>query len=189
MAVDPDFAAHRDALLRYARLHLRDQSAAEDAVHDALLAALQSSDGFLGDSSVRTWLIGILRRKLIDRLRKAQREISHTDAGLDADAADESGLISRLFRQNGSWTAEPAAWRDPDAALEQDEFYAAFEICVQGLPQRCAQAFVLREIDGMEPADICKELGLTSSNYWVLMHRARLRLRECLENRWFARSR
>jgi RNA polymerase sigma-70 factor (ECF subfamily) len=189
MAVDPDFAAHRDALLRYARLQLRDPGAAEDAVQDTLIAALQSREAFRGESSVQTWLVGILRRKLIDRLRQARREISHADAGLDSEAADESGLINRLFQQGGHWAMPPAAWHDPDAALEQGEFFAAFEICVQGLPERCAQAFVLREIHGMEAAEICKELGLTTSNYWVLMHRARLRLRECLEKRWFTATR
>lgn len=178
-------AACRPVLLRYARLHLRDGSAAEDLVQDTLVAALQAAAGFRGEASVQTWLIGILRRKLIDRLRHRSHEVAEADVGLDRALADDSGLLNRLFQQNGHWAAPPGRWEDPDAALEQAEFFAAFEACVDGLPERAARAFVLREIDGLEAAEICKVLGLTASNYWVLMHRARLRLRECIEKRWF----
>ncbi len=185
--IEDDVVACRPQLLRYARLQLRDESAAEDVVQDTLMAALQATGSFRGESSLQTWLIGILRRKLIDRLRVGRREVSAEDAGLDAELADDTGLVSRLFRENGHWAAAPASWREPEAALDQADFFAAFEMCVEGLPQRTAQAFILREVDGLEAAEICKELGLSTSNYWVLMHRARLRLRECLEKRWFSK--
>jgi RNA polymerase sigma-70 factor (ECF subfamily) len=181
-----ELAEHRPVLMRYARLHLRDAAAAEDAVQETLVAALQSAGSFGGNSSLQTWLIAILRRKLIDHLRRGRREIAAADAGLEVADSDESGLINRLFERDGHWATPPAAWSNPDAALEQAEFYAAFEECVRGLPERTAQAFVLREVDGLEAAEICKELAISTSNYWVLMHRARLRLRECLQKRWFA---
>lgn len=185
---DQELADCRPALLRYARLHLRDASAAEDAVQDTLVAALQAAATFRGESALQTWLIGILRHKLIDQLRRRRHEIPGSEAGLDADEAADSGLLERLFERNGHWAAPPQAWQRPDAALEQADFYAAFEACVQGLPERTAQTFVLREVDGLDAAEICKELRLSPSNYWVMMHRARLRLRECLEKRWFATS-
>lgn len=181
-----ELAEHRPVLMRYARLHLRDAVAAEDAVQETLVAALQSVGSFGGNSSLQTWLIAILRRKLIDHLRRGRREIAAADAGLETAESDESGLINRLFEGDGHWAMPPAAWTRPDAALEQAEFSAAFEECVRGLPERTAQAFVLREVDGLEAAEICKELAISASNYWVLMHRARLRLRECLQKRWFA---
>lgn len=181
-----ELAEHRPVLMRHARLHLRDAATAEDAVQETLVAALQSGDSFSGESSLQTWLIAILRRKLIDHLRRGRREVAAADAGLDTTDSDESGFINRLFEHNGHWATPPAAWTNPDAALEQAEFYAAFEECVRGLPERTAQAFVLREVGGLEAAEICKELAISASNYWVLMHRARLRLRECLQKRWFA---
>ena len=180
-----ELAEHRPVLLRYARLHLRDAAAAEDAVQDTLVAALQAATTFRGGSSLQTWLIAILRRKLIDQLRRGKREIAETDAGLDMAGGDDGGLLNRLFERSGHWAVAPAVWPDPDAALEQADFYAAFEECVRGLPERTAQAFVLREVSGLEAAEICKELAISTSNYWVLMHRARLRLRECLEICWF----
>lgn len=179
-----ELAGHRPVLLRYARLHLRDAAAAEDAVQDTLLAALQSAAGFRGGSSLQTWLIAILRRKLIDQLRRGKREVAEADTGLNT-GDDDTGLLTRLFERNGHWAVPPAVWADPDGSLEQADFYAAFEECVQGLPERTAQAFVLREVSGFEAAEICKELAISTSNYWVLMHRARLRLRDCLEKRWF----
>ena len=178
-------AEHRPVLLRYARLHLRDAAAAEDAVQETLVAALQSAGSFGGNSSLQTWLIAILRRKLIDHLRRGRREIAAADAGLETPDSDESGLVNRLFERDGHWATPPGVWSNPDAALEQAEFYAAFDECVRGLPERTAQVFVLREVDGLEAAEICKELAISTSNYWVLMHRARLRLRECLQKRWF----
>ena len=181
-----EIAGHRPVLLRYARLHLRDAAAAEDAVQETLVAALQSVAGFSGESALQTWLIAILRRKLIDHLRRGRREMAAADAGLDTADSDDGGVINRLFESNGHWATPPAAWSNPDAALEQAEFYAAFDECVRGLPERTAQAFVLREVSGLEAAEICKELAISTSNYWVLMHRARLRLRECLQKRWFA---
>jgi len=182
---EQELADCRPALLRYARLHLRDAAAAEDAVQDTLVAALQAATTFRGESALQTWLIGILRRKLIDQLRRRSATVSATEF----DSGDDPGLLERLFARDGHWAAPPQAWQQPDTAFEQADFYAAFAACVQSLPERTARTFVLREVDGLEAAEICKELGLSASNYWILMHRARLRLRECLEKRWFGGTR
>ncbi|MCC7258283.1 MAG: sigma-70 family RNA polymerase sigma factor [Gammaproteobacteria bacterium] len=185
--VDEEIVSHREVLLRYARVHLRDAAAAEDAVQDTFLAALQARATFRGDSTLRTWLIGILRRKLVDRMRRAGTEVTQTDAGLDLTAdPDESGLLARLFDQAGHWAAGPRTWADPQAALEQDGFWRAFEACVGALPPRAARVFVMRELVGLGPEEVCQECAISASNYWVIMHRARLRLRECLERCWFS---
>lgn len=177
---------HRAVLLRYAMVHLRDAAAAEDAVQDTFLAALQAGARFRGESQLRTWLIGILKRKIVDRFRASAGETGHADIGLDGADIDESGMLARLFDAAGHWSGGPRPWSDPYAALEQQGFWGAFEACVAALPSRMARVFVLRELIGLEPDEVCKESGMSASNYWVTMHRARLRLRECLEKRWFA---
>ncbi|MCK6372120.1 MAG: RNA polymerase subunit sigma, partial [Gammaproteobacteria bacterium] len=101
------------------------------------------------------------------------------------DGADED-LLDRLFRNDGSWMSQPGAWDDPERSLEQEGFWVVLEACVQAVPGLAGKAFILRELVGMEADEVCKELTLTRSNYWVLMHRARLRLRQCLDQRWFA---
>jgi RNA polymerase sigma-70 factor (ECF subfamily) len=186
-SVSPEeLATHRDVLLRFALLHLRDQPAAEDAVQDTLLAALDALDTFRGESSLQTWLVGILKRRLVDHFRRQQRQVDATEVGLDRSDADDAGLLTQLFDRSGKWVSAPRPWPDPYAAMEQAGFWQAFEECIRHLPARQARAFVLRELVGLEAAEICKELAINPSNYWVLLHRARLRLRDCLEQHWFS---
>jgi RNA polymerase sigma-70 factor (ECF subfamily) len=173
---------HRSYLLRFALLQLRDTSAAEDAVQETLLAALQGAERFRGGSAVRTWLVGILKHKIIDHLRRARREPS-VDA-LAGEASTED--LDSLFRSDGHYAEQPASWGSPDAALEQRLFFEALERCMDGLPPNTARAFVMREVMGMETAEICKELAITATNCWVLLYRARMALRACLEQGWFA---
>jgi RNA polymerase sigma-70 factor (ECF subfamily) len=168
----------RAYLLRYARLQLRDGAAAEDAVQETLLAALAGEKGFAGRSNLRTWLTGILKHKIIDTLRKAGREqpLPEDDDGLDA-----------LFDQGGHWIDPPQPWRDPDASLETQQFFVKLEECLARLPAKTARAFMMREHLGFETGDICKELTVTPTHCWVLLHRARLALRECLQMNWFGK--
>lgn len=172
--------ALRPCLLRYASLHLRNRDVAEDAVQETLLAALAAEASFAGRSNLRTWATGILKHKIIDAIRRAGRE-------RPLEGEDGSEEFDTLFDERGHWRAPPEAWPDPDAALQEKQFLAALERCLEGLPRRTAQAFLLREHMGLETAEICKELGVTSTHCWVLLYRARMALRECLEQSWFGR--
>lgn len=173
----------RPYLLRYATLQLRNPEAAEDAVQEALVAALAGEAGFAGRSNLRTWLTGILKHKIVDAVRKASREVPL--AGDEADA--ELGEFDALFTDNGHWQERPPAWQNPDGALEQKQFFAALEECLRGLPERTARAFMMREHLGLETGEICQELEITSTHCWVLLYRARMALRMCLQTNWFAK--
>jgi RNA polymerase sigma-70 factor (ECF subfamily) len=167
----------RAYLLRYASLQLRDPHQAEDAVQETLAAALAGESGFEGRANLRTWLTGILKHKIVDTIRRAGRE---------APAASEDEFES-LFDERGHWVEMPAAWADPDASLEQKRFFATLEACLERLPQKIAQAFMMREHLGLETGEICKELAITPTHCWVLLYRARMALRECLNKEWFNR--
>ena len=167
----------RAYLLRYASLQLRDAQAAEDAVQDTLVAALAGEAGFGQRASLRTWLTGILKHKIIDAIRKMSRE---------APAAGEDEFDA-LFDQRGHWIEMPGAWSDPDASLDQKRFFAALELCLSRLPVKTAQTFMMREHMGLETDEICKELAITATHCWVLLYRARMALRECLTKEWFGK--
>ena len=173
---------HGDALFGFAFMRLRDREAAEDLVQETLLAAWRSRENFAATSSERTWLIGILKHKLADHWRRSAREPSDT---VDADAAEN--LIEKTFdmEKGGHWRVPPAAWANPDAALEQQQFWQIFIDCIGALPPAQAQAFSLCELDGLKGEEVCKAMQIASTNLWVMLHRARLRLRQCLENNWF----
>ena len=166
----------RPYLLRYASLQLRDRHTAEDCVQEALVAALAGEASFGGRSNLRTWLTVILKHNIVDAIRRGSRET--------AVAPDEAGFEA-LFNERGHWVDTPPAWDEPDASLEQQQFLAALEACLERLPAKTAQAFMMREHLGYETPDICKELGLTATHCWVLLHRARMALRECLQLNWF----
>ena len=172
---------HRPYLLRFALLQLRERGAAEDAVQDALLAAIQSAAGFAGQSSVRTWLIGILKHKIIDSIRKTSRE-QPIDARIETEGADD---LEAFFADDGHFAEPPAEWASPERSLEQRRFFEALERCLQSLPKNTASAFTMRELMGLDTEEICKELKISTSNCWVMLYRARMSLRACLERTWF----
>lgn len=179
-----DLAAFRPALLRFARLQLHDEAAANDVVQATLLAALQALTGFRGEAAPLTWLTGILRRQIVDHYRRMSREAPLPE-GSDDDP-DAASALETLFQKNGHWQVPPSVWADPEASLGQEAFLTVFEACLKGLAGKAGRVFALREILELEPETICKDLGITPSNYWVLMHRARLRLRQCVEHNWFS---
>ncbi|MEO7386294.1 MAG: sigma-70 family RNA polymerase sigma factor [Gammaproteobacteria bacterium] len=178
-----DLPGHRPAMLRYAILQVREAAVAEDLVQNTLVAALQALDTFRGDASPATWLIGILKRQIIDHYRRVSREAPLPVSGGD-DPDGDADLLDRLFASDGHWATAPAVWSDPEGSRRQEDFLAVLEACLKGLAGQAGRVFALREIMELDPADICKDLGLTPSNYWVLMHRARLRLRQCVERGW-----
>jgi RNA polymerase sigma-70 factor, ECF subfamily len=176
------FDAHRGYLLRVARLQLRNEEQAEDVVQDTLVAALQGAAGYSGKSSVKTWLTGILKHKIVDAIR---RKTSHPEL---TTLHEESQIddFDALFDETGHWDNPPASWGNPEADLERGEFFDMVQFCLEKLPPNTARVFMMREVMDLETDEICKELSITSTNLWVMMYRARLSLRECLEQRWFA---
>lgn len=176
---------HGDALYRYALLRTRDSEQAEDAVQECLVSALGSHRSFAGRSSERTWLIGILRRKLIDRVRKKMREQSIR--GTDSLLATEQ-VENATFDKAGKWKVSPGGWSgEPHTNMDRREFWEAFHACLKALPTALAGVFMLRELDQLESEEICEVLGLTPTNLWTRLHRARLGLRSCLEKGWFGK--
>ncbi len=170
----------RPQMLRFARLQLRSTAAAEDAVQEALLSAMEGAAGFAGTAALKTWVFSILRNKIVDDIRRRAREPE-----LALAQADDGRDIDDLFQQDGHWADMSPTWADPEASLQQQQFWLIFEACLDGVPARPGRVFMMREFLGLSTAEICKELTISTSNCWVLLHRARLGLRECLALRWF----
>jgi RNA polymerase sigma-70 factor, ECF subfamily len=183
---ESDFAArcnsHRGYLLRVAVLQLRDSELAEDVVQDTLVAALEGERSFSGRSSLKTWLTGILKHKIVDAIRRRSREPALTPL------ADETQLddMDALFDESGHWDNPPADWGDPESALSRTQFMDILHFCLEKLPPNTARVFMMREVMELESTEICKELAITSTNLWVILYRARMALRQCLEQNWFA---
>lgn len=172
----------RPLLLRIARLQLRNDAWAEDAVSETLIAVLEGADGFKHQSQFGTWAVGILKHKIIDQFRRSSRE---TSADAAAEAA-ESDHFDDLFMPDGHRLHEPADWGDPQAACERVQFFEILQMCIDLLPPALARIFMMREWLELETSQICKEMKISSTHCFVMLHRARMRLRECLEMRWFA---
>jgi RNA polymerase sigma-70 factor (ECF subfamily) len=173
---------HGDCLYRYALARVRKPEVAEDLVQETFLAAVRGYEKFGGRSSVRSWLCGILKHKIIDHYRKAAREISFTDLEFFTDECSEK------FVSVGFWEHEkgPHEWQ-PDASevMQRGEFWKTMRECLGKLPERVASVFSLREMEGVPSKEICAVLSISESNLWVMLHRARMALRECLEMNWF----
>ena len=175
-------AGLRPTLLRLARLQLRNDAWAEDAVSETLVAAVEGLATFDHRSQLATWVVGILKHKIIDQFRRDSREVS-LDARQELSDGED---LEDLFLADGHRVSQPSAWGDPERSLEQVEFFTVLQTCLDQLPASLARAFLLREWMELETAEICKELQVTTTNCFVMLYRARMRLRECLENRWFA---
>ena len=172
---------HGDVLVRYAMLRLGDPHLSEDLVQETFLAALKARDTFKGDSSERTWLVGILKHKIADYYRRKVREIP-----MEESESSQTGGETTFFNQDGMWEDGPEEWGgDPADLFREKEFLARVTKCVSDLTPRLAHAFTLRDIDGLESREICKVLGVTETNLWVILHRARMLMRRCLEIHWF----
>lgn len=176
---------HRSYLLRFARLQLRNETWAEDAVSETVLAALAKPQSFDNRSQLKTWLVGILKHKVIDMLRLHRREVS----GLDCadDDADTDPLEYLGFKADGHFSQAPAEWGNPEQQLNSRQFFEVLDACATKLPAAQGRLFLMREWLELSSEEICKELALTPTNLYVQLHRARLRLRECLELNWFAK--
>lgn len=179
-------AALRQQMVKFARLHLGDSHLAEDAVQEALVGAWTGGKRFAGRSAFKTWVFAILKHKVADLLRHKQRMV---DAG-SLLKEGEGQSLDDFFDDKGHWLqdAKPAAWRCPEASLEQQQFWAVLEVCLDGMPAAQGRVFMMREFMDFETEEICATVGISSGNFFVMMHRARLRLRECLDQRWFAKE-
>jgi RNA polymerase sigma-70 factor (ECF subfamily) len=185
MGIETELAGHRSYLLRYARLQLRNDAWAEDVVSETFVAALSNPQAFANRSQLKTWLVGILKHKLIDYLRLRKREVA-LESSDDRDGSDE--LDALVFRADGHFQEPPADWGNPEAELTSRQFFEVLEACAEHLPPGMARIFMMREWLELTSEDICRELQLTPTNFYVQLHRARLRLRACLELNWFHAS-
>ncbi|MCX7742397.1 RNA polymerase factor sigma-70 [Tepidimonas taiwanensis] len=175
----------RRQMLHFATLQLSDAHAAEDAVQEALIGAMQNAGSFAGRAAFKTWVFAILKNKIADELRRRQRSVN---VGSLAFADEDDEDLHELFDRRGYWEADerPQHWADPEGALHDAQFWRVFDACLAHLPPKQARVFMMREFLELETPEICASVGLTVSNLHVMLHRARLRLRECLENHWFA---
>ncbi len=173
--------SYGDFLYRFALSRVKDPSIAEDLVQETFLAALRARENFKGRSTGRTWLIAILKHKIVDHIRKKIREPSTDKIETLTDVSDPD------FDERGQWQIRPGKWAvNPGNLYEQKEFLNVLYRCLAELPERLAEAFVKREINGLSTDEVCKELGITATNSWVMLYRARMSLRRCLENRWLS---
>lgn len=184
-ALFAEVESHRSYMLRFATAKLRDTDQAEEVVQEALLAALDGIDSFSGQSALRTWLTSILKFKIIDFQRRVISERARFTSPSEEDVSADADWVDKMFDDTGHWQPSLAAWANPDGALEQKQFFEVFERCMDKLPSSTARVFFKREVMGMDTDDICKEEGISTSNCWVMLHRARVALRECLDRNWF----
>ncbi len=172
---------HRVYLMRFARLQLRNDDWAEDAVSETLLAALSKPQAFAQRSQLKTWLVGILKHKVVDLIRSNARLVAIPD-GCDDENGDELDRLS--FKKDGHFEQSPQDWGDPHRALQERQFFEVLDMCLERLPPAMGRLFLMREWLEMSSQDMCKELSLTPTNLYVQLHRARLRLQECLNLHW-----
>ncbi|MDE1949482.1 MAG: sigma-70 family RNA polymerase sigma factor [Burkholderiales bacterium] len=176
--------ALRSDMVRFARLQLRNADAAEDLVQESIEAALRQASTFAGQSTLKTWVFAILRNRIIDHLRSARRSVPMSSLVEDGD--DWQERMDALFNEAGGWRegARPATWPSPEESMQTRQFWKVFEACLDHLPPNTGRVFMMREFLGLETAEICSQQGISSGNCHVLLHRARLRLRDCMAAGW-----
>lgn len=177
--------ALRKQMLAFATLQLSDRHHAEDAVQEALIGALKNVGAFGGKAALKTWVFAILKNKIADVLRQKSRFVEASSLLREEEEEED---FSALFDKRGHWNNEdrPMGWEHPEFSLQQQQFWQVFEACLERLPPQQARLFMMREFVELETDEICQTVGITINNLFVVLHRSRLRLRECLENKWFA---
>ena len=178
-----------DYLFKYALMRLRDSAKAEDVVQETFLAALRGGKTFAGRSAEKSWLVGILKNKICDYYRKASRETSFTDLEFYSGEESDRFIPDGLFKDGWIHELGPLEWSsDPGASLDSQVFWKTFHDCSGKMPKNVAAVFNLREVDGVESKEICAMLNISENNLWVMLHRARMALRRCLETNWFGKQ-
>ncbi|MCB1243188.1 MAG: RNA polymerase sigma factor [Verrucomicrobiales bacterium] len=172
-------SAHRDYLINYARRKVNDLGTAEDLVQDTFVSAWKARAGFRGDCSERTWLVGMLRNKIIDHYRYNARRPTYTETDLERGRHESS-----TEREPQGWMEKQATHdngSDPVKVTERREFLSRLERAIARLPRSMGQAFRMREVQGCSTEEITRSLNISSGNLWVLIHRAKQALRTQLE--------
>ncbi len=179
----------RQQMLKFATIHLRDEFLAEDAVQEALIGALKNAGSFARQAALKTWVFAILKNKITDILRQNQR-MGLNAPELAADDVDADAHADMLFDGKGHWALgqNPASWSEPLETVKNEHFWRVFDACLNKLPEKQARLFMMREFLEFTSAEICSTLDLSTSNLHVMLYRARLGLRECLENNWFVKG-
>jgi RNA polymerase sigma-70 factor (ECF subfamily) len=174
----------RAHMLRFAQLQLRNRETAEDMVQEAIEAALRHASTFAGQSSLKTWVFAILRNRIVDHIRQAGRTVSMSSLVEDGD--DWQERLENLFNERGGWRDEsrPRPWPAPEESMQNRQFWVVFEACLDHLPANTGRVFMMREFLGLGSDEICSQLGITTSNCHVILHRARLKLRGCMGKSW-----
>lgn len=179
-------AEYRPLLFRMALTQLKNAAAAEDATQETLLAAIEKAETFERRSTLRTWLFSILRFKILDIMRD-QSKRRRRDAELPVEHAlidDDTGTLDGLFDNSGCWVDTKDVWTNPHTVAERDAFFKILEVCMTRLPARTSRAFLMREWLELDPTEICRELGISQGNLRILLYRARMQLRHCLDLHW-----
>jgi RNA polymerase sigma-70 factor (ECF subfamily) len=173
---------YADQLFRYAIVRVSDREVAKDLVQETFLSALQNLDSFRGDSSEKTWLFSIIKNKIIDYYRKRVN-----DKTVSLSQAEDSFNLNSYFDEDGEWkeSAKPTSWSESrHDDYRSKEFHETLQRCLARLTAQYRAIFTLKYLDELEFEEICKELTISTSNYWVIMHRAKLMLRRCIEKNW-----
>lgn len=180
-----DLEGFRHDLQRFAELQLRDRALAEDVVQETFIAALDGMARFDGRAALKTWVFSILKNKIVDALRTRGRTVNASALAGEEEAFDS--VFDTLFKTNGHWQRghRPAAWADPEESLAQQQFWTVFDACLDHLPANTGRIFMMREFLDLDIDEICRELTISSSNCYVILHRARHQLRGCLARTWF----
>lgn len=186
---EADLADIHKQLLGFAQSQLADKALAEDAVQETLIKTMTHHHTFAGKSAYKSWVFTILRNTIIDMLRKNSKLVSASTLQSNTDS-DNEALFDVLFDQHGHWQKDqrPTKWDEPDQCFEQDEFWLILESCLTHLPAEQGRVFMMREYVGLDTKEICAECDITSSKFYVLMHRARLRLQSCLSINWYEQT-
>jgi RNA polymerase sigma-70 factor (TIGR02943 family) len=178
-----------DYLFSLAILKTGDKELAHDLVQDTFLSAIKAKETFKGNSTEKTWLTAILKNKIIDYYRKKDVMKGAGDYLATSEISFHNSFFNASEADFGHWTKEaaPAEWKKEgaDAAINSKEFYKILQYCIEKMPSKLAPVFLARFIDEHDAQKICKEFNLTSSNYWVIVHRAKVLMRGCLEKNWF----
>ncbi|OAD46432.1 sigma-70 family RNA polymerase sigma factor [Polaribacter atrinae] len=170
---------YADYMYNYAVVRVNNSDLAKDLVQDTFFAGLKSAKNFQGKSTERTWLISILKRKIIDYYRKINSKKGQAEVRMNFYDDGEN---------EGNWLEErvPKSWdNQSEKTIENEELKSQLESCIDALPEKYAMVFRMKTIQEFETEEICKELDITASNLWVIIHRARTQLRKCMEDNWF----